>query len=201
MSELPGPASDHTIIHCGRDRIHHVRTVLPRRTVRHLDGRLRTYGISAVLALATVGGAAPQCKPATPPPPVVQVTDVQDSVVSSVNHQRGLVGYGALNVDARLTAAAQSHSDDMAQRATMTHTGTGGTSGGQRITNAGYRWSTWGENVAAGQSTPADVMAAWLASAGHRANILHGAMSHIGVAATTGPDGVRYWTMVVAAGG
>ena len=83
----------------------------------------------------------------------------------------------------------------------MSHTGTGGTDGGQRITNAGYRWSTWGENVAAGQPTPADAMSSWMASPGHRANILNGSVNHIGVAATTGTNGVVYWTMVIAAGG
>jgi uncharacterized protein YkwD len=171
--------------------------------MRQLDVRLRTYGITAVLGVATLGGVAPQCEPApapAPAPAVAPVSNVQDSVVRSVNHHRSLAGRAPVVVDARLTAAAQGHADDLARRQTLTHDGTGGTNGGQRITNAGYRWSTWGENVASGQSTPADVMSAWVASPGHRANILHAGVGHIGVAATTGSDGVVYWTMVVAAG-
>ena len=171
--------------------------------MRQLDLRLRTYGITAVLGLTTLGGVVPQCAPApapAPAPAVAPVSDVQDSVVQSVNHHRGVAGRAPLAVDARLTAAARSHSDDLARRQTMSHVGTGGTDGGQRISSAGFGWSTWGENVAAGQSTPAEVMSAWLASSGHRANILHGGVSHIGVAATKGANGVVYWTMVIAAG-
>ena len=175
-----------------------MRTLYPRRNPRKLDTRLRTYGITAVLGLAGVGGAVPQCQPA-PPPAVAPVSDVQTSVVQSVNQHRGSAGHAPLAIDGRLTAAAQSHSDDLARRQTMSHTGSGGSDGGQRIGDAGYQWSTWGENVAAGQSTPTEVMSAWLASPGHRANILNGGFSNIGVAATKGSNGVVYWTMVIAA--
>lgn len=180
-----------------------MRALFPRRGMRQLDLRLRTYGITAVLGVATLGGVVPQCEPApvpAPAPAVAPVSDVQGSVVQSVNNHRAQAGQAPLSIDARLTAAAQSHSDDMARRQTMSHTGSGGTDGGQRISNAGYRWSTWGENVAAGQPTPADVMSAWFNSPGHRANILNGGVGHIGVAATTGSNGVIYWTMVIAAG-
>ncbi len=172
---------------------------LPRRASQRLDLRLRTYGVTAALGVFTMGGVLPQCEP-PPPPAVVQVSDVQASVVASVNQQRAQAGRGALVVDARLTDAAQKHSDDMAGRQTMTHTGSGGTNGGQRISAAGFGWTTWAENVAAGQTTPADVMSAWVNSPGHLANILSGAVGQIGVAAATGSNGVVYWTMVLAAG-
>jgi uncharacterized protein YkwD len=175
-------------------------TLFPRRAARRLDFRVRTYGITAVLGVFTMGGALPQCAP-PPPPPVVHVADVQSAVVSTANQQRSQAGRGSLVVDSRLTAAAQRHSDDMARRTTMTHSGGDGTDGGQRIRSAGYRWSTWAENVAAGQTTAAEVMSAWLASPGHRANILNKGVAHIGVAATKGSNGVTYWTMVLGAGG
>ena len=63
----------------------------------------------------------------------------------------------------------------------------------------GYGWTTWAENAAAGQQTPADVMNSWMNSAGHRANILNGSMIDIGVAAAAGSNGVTYWVMVLAA--
>lgn len=175
-------------------------TLYPRRNPRKLDFRLRTYGITAALGLASLGGVVPQCQPA-PAPVVAPLSDVQNSVVYAVNHHRGLAGLAPLTIDGRLSAAAQGHSDDLARRQTMSHTGSGGTDGGQRISNAGYPWSTWGENVAAGQTTSTEVMSAWLASPGHRANILNGGVRNIGVAATKGSNGVVYWTMVIAAGG
>jgi uncharacterized protein YkwD len=181
-----------------------MKLALPRRAMRRQDFRLRTYGITAVLGVFTMGGGIPQCGPPPPPPPppsVVQVSDVQNSVVATVNQHRAQAGRAGVTIDGRLTAAAQRQSDDMARRQTMSHSGGDGTDGGIRIRNAGYGWSTWGENVAAGQSTPAEVMSAWLNSPGHRANILNGGVVHIGVAATTGSNGSIYWTMVLAAGG
>ena len=65
-----------------------------------------------------------------------------------------------------------------------------------RMTAAGYRYSTAAENIAAGQRTPQDVMTAWMNSPGHRANILNCALRQIGVGYATGSSsqyGV-YWT-------
>ncbi len=177
-----------------------MKSSLSRRASRRLDLRLRTYGVTAALGLFTMGGVVPQCAP-PPPPAVVAVSDVQDAVVNSVNQQRAEVGLGALSADARLTAAAQGHSDHMAREQIMTHTGAGSTNAGQRITNAGYRWTTWERRCRPASPRQADVMSAWLQSPGHRANILHGGVAQIGVAATKGADGVIYWTMVLAAGG
>ena len=172
---------------------------LPRRASRGFDYRIRTYGITAALGLFTIGGVVPQCAPA-PPPAVVQMTNVQQSVVNSVNYHRRQAGLAPVVVHGRLTSAAQGHSDHMARERIMTHIGAGWTDGGMRISNAGYRWRTWGENVAAGQATPDEVMAAWMRSPGHRANILRNGVVHIGVAATKASNGMVYWTMVLAAG-
>ena len=175
-----------------------MKSLLSRNATRRLDLRLRTYGVTAALGLFTMGGVLPQCAPA---PAVVVVSNIQDSVVNTVNQQRELAGLGALSVDGRLTAAAQGHSDHMAREQIMTHRGAGQTNAGQRINGAGYRWTTWGENVAAGQATAADVMSAWLNSAGHRANILNAGFAQLGVAATNGANALTYWTMLLAAGG
>jgi uncharacterized protein YkwD len=81
----------------------------------------------------------------------------------------------------------------------MTHLSANGTKAGTRITNAGYRWSTYGENVAAGQQNCTSVMGAWMNSAGHKANILNSRFVHIGMGAFTNAKGVVYWTMDLAA--
>lgn len=161
--------------------------------------RLGSFGVTAVIGL--FGGTAlmQQCAPPPPPPPIVHVQGVQSNVVNSVNQQRANAGIGGVTVDARLTNAAQSHANDMANRRVMTHTGANGSNGGQRITAQGYGWSRWAENVAAGQTTPEQVMNAWMNSSGHRANILDGRLVNIGVAAATGSDGVTYWAMVLGA--
>ncbi|MFG2934602.1 CAP domain-containing protein [Streptomyces sp. NPDC048282] len=117
-------------------------------------------------------------------------------VVALVNAERGKVGCSALTVNTTLSKVAQAHSADMALHQNMSHTGSDGSSPGDRITGAGYTWSTYGENVAYGYATPEQVMAAWMASPGHKANILNCAFKEIGVGLAQ-PGG--YWTQDFAA--
>jgi uncharacterized protein YkwD len=129
----------------------------------------------------------------------VQVNNVQDSVIASVNQYRAGYGVAPVYIDGRLTEAAQGHANDIAQRQVLTHTGADGSNAGTRISARGYTWRTWAENAAAGQPTPADVMNSWINSPGHAANMRNGSVVNIGVAAAQGSNGVTYWVMVLAA--
>jgi uncharacterized protein YkwD len=81
-----------------------------------------------------------------------------------------------------LGAAALRHSEDMAARDYFAHADPEGRSVSQRATAAGYRWRTVGENIAAGLGEPAAVVAGWLASPGHCANIMSADFSEMGAA-------------------
>ncbi|MFF8835605.1 CAP domain-containing protein [Streptomyces sp. NPDC015130] len=120
-----------------------------------------------------------------------------DQVIALVNAERAKAGCGALSANATLTKAAQGHSDDMAARDYFDHTNPDGDGPGERVTAAGYPWSTYGENIAMGQSTPEQVMEGWMNSPGHRANILNCDFKEIGVGIHT--DGGPYWTQVFGA--
>ena len=122
--------------------------------------------------------------------------------VTRTNAARQTAGKVPLTVDLRLATAATSHSAYQAQQLTMSHVGPQGLSdAGQRSTAAGYTWTAWGENVAAGQPDCTSVLAAWMGSSSHRANILNGTFRHIGIGCIEGANGVRYWTMMLGAGG
>jgi uncharacterized protein YkwD len=110
------------------------------------------------------------------------------SVVAMVNEERESAGCSPVTVDNRLTEAAEGHSQDQADRKQMTHTGSDGSRVGDRATRAGYSWSRIGENVAR-TSSAQRAMEMWMASSGHRENILNCAYKHIGVAEVGG-----YWT-------
>lgn len=110
-----------------------------------------------------------------------------------VNSERAAAGCGPLKEDSQLRAAAQGHSDDMAARNFFDHTNLDGADPGQRTTAAGYRWSTYGENIARGQATAKSVMDSWMNSPGHRANILNCAFKDIGVGIHQGSGG-PWWT-------
>ncbi|MEV6837028.1 CAP domain-containing protein [Streptomyces sp. NPDC051133] len=135
--------------------------------------------------------AAPASAAPSAPKATATASGVTAQVVQLVNAERAKVGCSPLTVNAELTKAAQAHSADMAAHRNMSHTGSDGSSPGDRITGAGYDWSSYGENVAYGYGTPAQVMAGWMNSPGHRANILNCSFKEIGVG-FAGPG--SYWT-------
>ncbi|MFI6208131.1 CAP domain-containing protein [Streptomyces sp. NPDC051041] len=137
--------------------------------------------------------AAPSTAPASPETPAGTATasGVAARIVELVNAERKKVGCSPVTLDATLTKAAQAHSEDMAAHRNMSHTGSDGSSPGDRITRAGYTWSTYGENVAYGYGTPEQVMSGWMSSPGHKANILNCAFEEIGVGLAQ-PG--HYWT-------
>ncbi|MFD3663636.1 CAP domain-containing protein [Streptomyces sp. NPDC058659] len=120
-----------------------------------------------------------------------------DQVVALVNAERAKAGCGPLSVNSTLTRAAQGHSEDMAARDFFDHTNPDGDGPGERVTAAGYPWSTYGENIAMGQSTPEQVMDSWMNSPGHRANILNCSFKEIGIGIHS--EGGPYWTQVFGA--
>lgn len=115
------------------------------------------------------------------------VTANARSVVDQVNRERTARGLSALRVDPALTAAAQIRAQEIVER--FSHTRPDGT-----------RWSTvssvaYGENIARGQKTADKVMAAWMSSSGHRANILRASYGSIGVACVQS-GGVYHWVQL-----
>lgn len=144
--------------------------------------------------------------------PGVQTSEQQEmasQVLALINAERAKAGCAAVSVDQKLTAAAQGHSADMATNNFFDHRGSAGTQVSDRITAAGYAWRAVGENIAAGYSTPADVVAGWMESPGHRANILNCSYVHTGIGYVYDPADAPlagsgwpyryYWTQVFAA--
>jgi uncharacterized protein YkwD len=82
----------------------------------------------------------------------------------------------------------------MAARHYFEHTTPEGVEAKTRITNEGYRYRSMGENIAAGRSTAAGVMADWMSSPGHRGNILNCRFRDLGVGVAADSGGARYWT-------
>ena len=122
-------------------------------------------------------------------------------VVRLVNAQRTAAGCAAVAVDPILVRLARAHSDDMAGAAGFKHNGSDGRTPFQRMTAAGYDYSVAAENIAAGQPNAGAVMAAWMASPGHEANIVDCRFTQIGVGVVNRPGTpyVVYWTQEFAA--
>lgn len=182
--------------------------------------RLLAGLLFALLLLALMAGAAPFTAAQSPgelylPYVVGSVSEPEPEpdntfaarVVALVNQERAAAGCQALQVDSRLASAATAHSLDMAVNDFFSHTGSDGSLPWDRMAAAGYVYSTAGENIAAGYTTPEAVVDGWMKSSGHRANILNCAFTETGVGYVFLADDEgqvnyhHYWTHVFAAPG
>jgi uncharacterized protein YkwD len=100
----------------------------------------------------------------------------------------------ALSLNTTIIKASDAYATDMATHSYFGHTGRDGSDPGQRLTAAGYRWSAWAENIAAGQTTPDSVVAGWFGSTGHCVNFMSSAVTQIGFGKAENPSSVyRYF--------
>jgi uncharacterized protein YkwD len=120
---------------------------------------------------------------------------VRAATLCLVNRERTSRGERALNADRDLQQAAQAHSQDMAAGDYFEHDGRGGSTPLSRMRAAGYIFSSHlgyaiGENIAWAtlwMATPKAIVAGWMASPGHRANILDATFRDSGVGVSPHP--------------
>lgn len=120
-------------------------------------------------------------------------------VFTRTNQVRALQSLPPLTWDDPAAQVAFDHCLYQQGQGAISHTGPGGNSPGDRLQGAGINWSSYGENVAVGQSTPAVVVDAWVNSPGHYANMISTNNTRLGVGCQTGPGGPYsgpWWTQV-----
>jgi uncharacterized protein YkwD len=133
--------------------------------------------------------------PVAPAVPAPATGGAEDQILALVNAERAAAGCGAVSADPGLTAVARAHSEDMRDRDFFDHVNPEGLSPFDRAERAGM--SARAENIAYGQPGPADVMATWMDSSGHRANILNCDLTRLGVGIADG-NGGPWWTELFA---
>ncbi len=112
-------------------------------------------------------------------------------VASLVNEQRAANGLAPLTLSTELSNVARTKSQDMHDNNYFSHTSPTYGSPFDMMNAFGISYRTAGENIAMGYDTPEAVVSAWMNSAGHRANILNGSYTQLGVGYVA--DG-SYWT-------
>lgn len=118
------------------------------------------------------------------PAPAATLTSSESSLLAEMNRVRGAHGLRGLKVDYRLQLAARAHARDMLRRDYFAHGPFLG-----RILSYGASGPVFGENLAWGTGSRAQaraIVAGWLASPGHRRNLLRAGFSRVGVAAPSG---------------
>ena len=99
-----------------------------------------------------------------------------------------------LAVSRQLNDAAAEHARDMARKRFFDHQGTDGSQPRDRVLRAGYLSRLTGENIALGPESAEEVVAGWLASPGHCANMMDARFQDIGVSVAMGRKrGQIYW--------
>ncbi len=149
--------------------------------------------------------------PAGSPPPATHdcMSDIDREMLDQINQARSasrqcgtqqFPAAPALRWSCTLAEVALDHSRDMGDHNFFSHTGSDGLSPSQRVTNGGYLWRATGENIAAGPDTVSEVMAGWLSSPGHCANIMSDNYTEVGAARyrNDGSDYRIYWTQEFA---
>jgi uncharacterized protein YkwD len=194
MLEVTGP-SDAAMAHA-----------LAKRGCRDLaDPAYREVGLASREGAAWIVLAAP-----FDPPGVSDAAEVGSRVLALVNDARasrrrcGWKRFEAappLAASAALDRAALAHAKDMASRSALGHAGGDGSAPGERATRAGYRWRLVGENIAAGQPTAERVVAEWLDSPHHCANLMDPGFTDMGIGFAADAKSAKgiYWSQLFGA--
>jgi uncharacterized protein YkwD len=139
----------------------------------------------------------PRPKPA---PPARSLESIVDSIFILTNRERVRADLTPLRRNAQLARAAQLQAEQMAAAGKLSHqvpdsrypTLT------SRLRLVGYVWRSVGENVAEGYTSGAALMAGWMTSAPHRANVLSAKFTETGVGLARSKSGRTYHAQVFA---
>ena len=121
------------------------------------------------------------------------VAAYEAEVVRLVNEIRQENGLKPLSANWELSRVARYKSQDMKDKGYFAHNSPTYGTPFQMIRAFGISFRTAGENIAYGYATPKAVVNGWMNSSGHRANILNGSYTQIGVGYVAQGN---YWTQM-----
>ncbi|MFG6150043.1 CAP domain-containing protein [Halobacillus sp. B23F22_1] len=125
-----------------------------------------------------------------------EVSEFEQQVVDLTNEERAKQGLEPLELDVELSGVAKDKSLDMQQNNYFSHDSPTHGSPFDMMNAYGIDYTTAGENIAMGQTSPEEVVQGWMNSEGHRENIMNSSFTHIGVGHAE--DG-NYWTQMFIA--
>lgn len=123
----------------------------------------------------------------------ISQSEYVNEVLRLVNKYRAENGLGALTLDSALCSAADVRAKEI--KTAFSHTRPDGSSCFTVLSQLGINYGGAGENIAYGQSSPEEVMTAWMNSDGHRANILNSSFTKLGVGVYSS-GGTLYWAQM-----
>lgn len=133
----------------------------------------------------------------------VTYSEFANRVLELVNIERANAGVAPLVLDEALCNAANMRAIEMDRTGEFSHTRPGGRECFTVVDYCNIGYMMCGENIAAGQPTPEDVVNGkygWMSSKGHKANILSPEFTKMGLGYSTGGGGEyrHYWAQEFA---
>ncbi|WP_208347112.1 CAP domain-containing protein [Pseudaestuariivita rosea] len=166
----------------------------------------RLFPVFLALSLAISG-----CSTVTPPavgsdgkplPQIYRISpldraQIQFRMLDSVNALRSAAGAPAVELNAKLNAAAATHSRDMSVQNRPWHFGSDGSSPLDRVQRVGYRGTLTGENISETYETELETLAAWMEKPDTRRVILDSEADEMGFSWHQDRGGKIWWTLVM----
>ncbi len=127
--------------------------------------------------------------------PPSSFSSLENSMLEAVNLERAKVSKNNVVMCDYLNECARIRAEEIVE--TFSHVRPDGRTFNTVLTDNGVAFKNWGENVAKGQTSVADVMSDWMNSPGHRNNILSEQYDYtkFGFASKT-VDGITYWVQI-----
>ncbi len=125
-----------------------------------------------------------------------EIKSIEHQVIQYTNQERAKYGLSPLRPDWQLSRVARYKSQDMQQNNYFSHQSPTYGSPFNMMNDFNINYRSAAENIAQGQETPYQVVQAWMNSSGHRANILNGEYTHVGVGYVKSGN---YWTQMFIA--
>lgn len=157
---------------------------------------LALAGFALISMASTIPSHAQSGAKARPSSKAVSNSKSLRGIGRLINSYRKSNGLGPVSYDRRLHQVAITQARLMAKHQKLTHATTWGAGLSSRMSQAGIRTGA-AENLSMGRRTASQVIARWMRSSGHRANLL-GNYNRFGMAFAHDSRGQRYWSLVLA---
>ncbi|MDD4315613.1 MAG: SafA/ExsA family spore coat assembly protein [Clostridia bacterium] len=129
-------------------------------------------------------------------PETAPLKNVETEIVRLVNAERAKRGLQQLTINWQVARVARIKSQDMINNNYFAHISPVYGSPFKMLESFKLRYSAAAENIAYGQRSAQEVMNSWMNSPGHRANILSGNVTQIGVGVAKKANGTMYFTQI-----
>lgn len=168
-----------------RDFLHHL--LLPRESNNHRARLLHAKSLFLLVSILFLINFLTPTIEHRYPSVLGTAADISvDELLSLTNQKRAEVGLAPLSLDGQLSSAAHAKAQDMFANNYWAHVSPSGVTPWFFIKSSGYEYVYAGENLARGFTTAGDTVAAWMASPGHRDNMLSANYKEIGFAVLSG---------------